>query len=141
MKPLIVLALLWATIGFAVGYNVRDMRGDAKPPSLANQCSAPAPVEDRPLVTHPSTLNPPVIIGTGEQTKSLIELMKEQAAAAFMLSGGHSPSGKATILQVDEDGYAICSPERKPQHGDPPSDGRTYYRCGPDQSSWCTRDP
>ena len=31
-----------------------------------------------------------------------------------LMVGGESPTHKARTIQVDEDGYAICSPEKKP---------------------------
>ncbi len=37
-----------------------------------------------------------------------------QTITQGVMAVGVSPTGKARPLQTDEDGYAICSPERKP---------------------------
>jgi hypothetical protein len=92
----------WGAIGFLVGYDMHGLEASG----------APVSVEDRPLVAHPSILNP-ATIPAGPNTIPQLPLGLQVIGEA-VLNTGRSPTGKARAIQTDEDGYAICSPERKP---------------------------
>ncbi len=102
------VSIMWCGIGIMIGF---DLYGGERPSFSAKACDQLyGPVkDDRPLVTHPSILNPaPIPPGSPLLPQRL------QSITQGVMAVGVSPRGNAKPLQTDEDGYAICSPERKP---------------------------
>ncbi len=100
------VSIMWCGIGIMIGY---DLHGIEPVPVVACENSIPAGTKIKP----PASMDE-LMEQLRHNTESVAPFPNIQTITQGVMAVGVSPKGNAKPLQTDEDGYAICSPERKP---------------------------